>query len=161
MIKKLFRQMLVTQVLSAMTVMICMLIDSIMIGRFLAQDAMTAYGLASPVLMVFAAVGSMMTAGIQVICGRTVGSGDREGTNVCFSTSLIIAGTVSLVGLAVVFSLTGPIGVVIGAEGDGVSRLVREKCDFVASIPRKGPLDSLNASVAAGVLMYEIVRQRG
>ena len=58
-------------------------------------------------------------------------------------------------------SLTGPIGMVIGAEGDGVSRLVREKCDFVASIPRRGPLDSLNASVAAGVLMYEIVRQRG
>ena len=58
-------------------------------------------------------------------------------------------------------TLTGPIGVVIGAEGDGVSRLVREKCDFVAAIPRKGPLDSLNASVAAGVLMYEIVRQRG
>ncbi|MBQ9543928.1 MAG: ATP-binding protein [Clostridia bacterium] len=116
MIRKLFRHMLVTQVLSAMTVMICMLIDSIMIGRFLAQDAMTAYGLASPVLMVFAAVGSMMTAGIQVICGRTVGSGDREGTNVCFSTSLIIAGTVSLVGLAVVFSLTGPIAQLLGAD---------------------------------------------
>ncbi len=57
--------------------------------------------------------------------------------------------------------LKGPIGVVIGNEGDGVSRLVREKCDLVASIPMKGEIDSLNASVAAGVLMYEIVRQRG
>ncbi|MCR4909303.1 MAG: 23S rRNA (guanosine(2251)-2'-O)-methyltransferase RlmB [Lachnospiraceae bacterium] len=56
--------------------------------------------------------------------------------------------------------LTGPIGLVIGAEGDGVSRLVREKCDFTASIPMKGEIDSLNASVAAGVLAYEIVRQR-
>lgn len=56
--------------------------------------------------------------------------------------------------------LKGPIGLVIGSEGEGVSRLVKEKCDFVASIPMKGDIDSLNASVAAGVLAYEIVRQR-
>lgn len=56
--------------------------------------------------------------------------------------------------------LKGPIGLVIGNEGDGVSRLVREKCDFVASIPMFGDIDSLNASVAAGVLSYEILRQR-
>lgn len=54
-------------------------------------------------------------------------------------------------------NLTGPIGLVIGNEGEGVSRLVREKCDFTASIPMKGDIDSLNASVAAGVLAYEIV----
>ncbi|CCZ61475.1 23S rRNA (guanosine(2251)-2'-O)-methyltransferase RlmB [Hungatella hathewayi] len=57
-------------------------------------------------------------------------------------------------------NLKGPIGLVIGSEGDGVGRLVREKCDMVASIPMKGDIDSLNASVAAGVLAYEIVRQR-
>ena len=57
-------------------------------------------------------------------------------------------------------NLTGPIGLVIGNEGEGVSRLVKEKCDYVASIPMKGNIDSLNASVAAGVLAYEIVRQR-
>ncbi|MDD7219864.1 MAG: 23S rRNA (guanosine(2251)-2'-O)-methyltransferase RlmB [Clostridia bacterium] len=57
-------------------------------------------------------------------------------------------------------NLTGPIGVVIGNEGEGVSRLVREKCDFTASIPMKGDIDSLNASVAAGILGYEVVRQR-
>lgn len=57
--------------------------------------------------------------------------------------------------------LKGPIGVVIGNEGEGVSRLVREKCDFIVSIPMKGDIDSLNASVAAGVLAFEIVRQRG
>ncbi|MDE5933896.1 MAG: 23S rRNA (guanosine(2251)-2'-O)-methyltransferase RlmB [Lachnospiraceae bacterium] len=56
--------------------------------------------------------------------------------------------------------LKGPIGLVIGSEGDGVGRLVKEKCDFVASIPMKGDIDSLNASVAAGILAYEIVRQR-
>ena len=57
-------------------------------------------------------------------------------------------------------NLKGPIGLVIGNEGEGVSRLVREACDFTASIPMKGDIDSLNASVAAGVLAYEIVRQR-
>lgn len=56
--------------------------------------------------------------------------------------------------------LKGPMGLVIGNEGDGVSKLVREKCDFIASIPMQGDIDSLNASVAAGVLAYEIVRQR-
>jgi len=56
--------------------------------------------------------------------------------------------------------LKGPIGVVVGAEGSGVSRLVKEACDFTAAIPMAGHVDSLNASVAAGILMYEIVRQR-
>lgn len=57
-------------------------------------------------------------------------------------------------------NLKGPIGLVIGAEGSGVSRLVREKCDMNAQIPMRGDIDSLNASVAAGILAYEIVRQR-
>ena len=57
-------------------------------------------------------------------------------------------------------NLKGPIGLVIGNEGEGVGRLVKEKCDMVASIPMKGDIESLNASVAAGVLAYEIVRQR-
>ena len=57
-------------------------------------------------------------------------------------------------------NLTGPIGLVIGNEGEGVSRLVKETCDFTARIPMNGDIDSLNASVAAGVLAYEIVRQR-
>ena len=56
--------------------------------------------------------------------------------------------------------LKGPLGLVIGSEGEGVGRLVKETCDFVASIPMKGQISSLNASVAAGVLAYEIVRQR-
>lgn len=55
----------------------------------------------------------------------------------------------------------GAIGIVVGSEGSGISRLVREKCDFIASIPMKGEINSLNASVAASVLMYEALRQRG
>lgn len=57
-------------------------------------------------------------------------------------------------------NLTGPIGLVIGNEGKGVSRLVKDNCDLIAAIPMKGDIDSLNASVATGVLAYEIVRQR-
>lgn len=57
-------------------------------------------------------------------------------------------------------NLTGPIGIVIGNEGSGVSRLVKESCDYVVSVPQKGDINSLNASVAAAVLAYEIVRQR-
>lgn len=57
-------------------------------------------------------------------------------------------------------NLKGSIGIVIGNEGSGVSRLVREKCDMIASIPMKGDIDSLNASVACGVLAFEVVRQR-
>ena len=56
--------------------------------------------------------------------------------------------------------LTGAIGLVVGGEGSGVSRLVREKCDFVVSIPMKGRITSLNASNAASIMMYEVVRQR-
>ncbi|MGL6201106.1 MAG: 23S rRNA (guanosine(2251)-2'-O)-methyltransferase RlmB [Lachnospiraceae bacterium] len=57
-------------------------------------------------------------------------------------------------------NLTGPIGMVIGNEGEGVGQMIKKKCDFAAAIPMKGDIDSLNASVAAGVLAYEIVRQR-
>ena len=56
--------------------------------------------------------------------------------------------------------LTGPIGLVIGSEGSGVSPLVKKHCDYVVSVPMSGDIDSLNASVAAGILAFEIVRQR-
>ncbi|MBO4366777.1 MAG: hypothetical protein J5843_03865 [Clostridia bacterium] len=107
--------MLFTQIASAMTVMICMVIDSIMIGRFLGVEAMTAYGLASPVLLVFAAFGSMLSAGIQVFCGKAMGSGNMEETNTGFSTSVVLAGAVSLVGLAAVLLLASPISTLLGA----------------------------------------------
>jgi 23S rRNA (guanosine2251-2'-O)-methyltransferase len=57
-------------------------------------------------------------------------------------------------------NLTGPLAIVIGSEGRGLSRLVREKCDFLLSLPMFGRINSLNASVAAGVILYEVVRQR-
>ena len=124
MIKKVFRQMLVTQILSAMTVMICMLVDSIIIGRFLGVDAMTAYGLSNPILLIFAAIGSMLSAGIQVVCGKFIGNGDREGTNCCFSASIFMAGIVSAVGLCLILTLSTPICVFLGAGNPAPSNEV-------------------------------------
>ncbi len=115
MIRKIFRQMLAAQILSAMTVMICMLVDSVMIGRFLGVDSMTAYGLASPALLIFAAYGSMLSAGIQVMCGKTMGSGDREATNACFTASAVLALAVSAAGLLLVLLLIDPICTLLGA----------------------------------------------
>ncbi len=115
MIKKVFKQMLITQILSAMTVMICMLVDSIIIGRFLGVNAMTAYGLANPVLLIFAAIGSMLSAGIQVVCGKAMGSGDREGTNSCFSASVFLAAGISVLGLLLVLALSSPLCTLLGA----------------------------------------------
>ena len=56
--------------------------------------------------------------------------------------------------------MTGPVALVIGSEGDGMSRMIREKCDFLASLPLKGQIESLNASVTAGIMLYEALRQR-
>ena len=115
MIQKTFRQLLLTQILSALTVTQCMLIDSIMIGRFLGVDSMTAYGLASPVLLVFAAAGSMISAGVQVVCGKAMGGGDREGANACLTASAALGLGVSLLGLVLVLTLTGPLCTLLGA----------------------------------------------
>ena len=115
MIKKLFGQMLLTQILSAMTVVLCMLIDSIMIGHFLGVNAMAAYGLASPVLLIFSALGSMLSAGIQVMSGKTMGNGDKKATDACFSVSVFLAGTISIVGLLVVLVFCSPICTLLGA----------------------------------------------
>ncbi len=107
--------MLVTQILSAMTVTLCMLIDSIMIGRFLGLDCMSAYGYSTPVLLVFAAVGSMISAGIQVMCGRTMGIGDKEGTNACYTVSIVLTAAFALVGMAAVLTFTNPLCTLLGA----------------------------------------------
>ena len=115
MIRKLFKQMLVTQILSSMTVMLCMLVDSIMIGRFLGVDSMTAYGYATPILLVFAALGNMVSAGVQVMCGRTMASGDKDGTDACFSMSVFLAVAISVVGMAVILIFTDPICTLLGA----------------------------------------------
>ena len=81
MIRKLVRQMLTAQTLSAMTVSLCLLIDNIMIGHFLGERALTAYGLASPLLLIIGAVGTMLCSGAQVACGKSLGRADWAETN--------------------------------------------------------------------------------
>ena len=115
MIKKLFGRMLVIQILSAMTVTLCMLVDSIMIGRFLGVDSMTAYGLASPVLLVFAAFGSMIAAGAQVMCGKALGEGNKSRANACYTVSAAVAAAVSVIGVVLVLLRIDPLCTLLGA----------------------------------------------
>ena len=127
MIKKLFRDMLLTQIVSSMTVTLCMLVDSIMIGRFLGVDSMSAYGLASPLLLVFAALGSMISSGVQVMCGKTMGKGDRKGTNVCYTVSAILVAVISAVGITAVLVFIDPVTSLLGAEkGTAVFSLTKD-----------------------------------
>ncbi len=127
MVQKLFKQMVISQIVSAMAVMLCLVIDSIMIGRFLGTDAMAAYGLANPVLLIFAAFGSLLSSGIQVVCSRAMGTGDEEKINRCYSLSVIIAVSVSLVGVAVVIIFADPLCRLLGAkEGTVVFRLTKD-----------------------------------
>ncbi len=116
--------MMITQVISSMTVTLCMLIDSIVISRFLGVNAMAAYGYTQPVLLAFAAPGAMISAGIQVVCGKTLGSGDREGTDSCFTVSVATTAMISLLGLATVLLASGPICTLLGAGKPGVNNPV-------------------------------------
>ena len=119
MIRKLFRQMMITQIISSMTVTLCMLIDSIMIGQFLGTDAMAAYGYTAPVLLAFAAPGAMISAGVQVVCGKTMGSGDREGTNACFTVSVALTALIAALGLILVLCFASPLSTLLGAGEPG------------------------------------------
>lgn len=116
MIKKLVGQMLLAQVLSALTVSLCLLIDNLMIGRFLGEGALSAYGLAGPVLLIIGALGSMLCAGAQVACGRSLGRGDRAETDVGYSSSVALAASLSLVFTLLVALARVPLARMLGAK---------------------------------------------
>ena len=115
MIKKLFRQMSGTQIISAMTTTLCLLIDSIVIGRLLGVDAMSAYGITSPLLIIFTALGTMMTSGVQVQLGKTMGRGDVSGANACYSTSVLMSLTLAAVWLLLVYAAGNLLCTLLGA----------------------------------------------
>ena len=100
MIRKLTKQMLMAQTLSALTVSLCLLIDNIMIGRYLGVQAIAAYGLANPVLLVIGAIGSMLAAGVQVACSKSLASGTKEETNKGYSSAIAL-----MLGISIVFTL--------------------------------------------------------
>ena len=119
MIRKLIRQMLAAQTLSALTVSLCLLIDNIMIGRFLGVQAIAAYGLANPVLLVIGAIGSMLAAGVQVACSKSLGSGSREETNKGYSSAMALMLGISLLFMLLVLAFRSPLATAMGAGREG------------------------------------------
>lgn len=120
MIKKLLRQMLIAQILSALTVSLCLLIDSIMIGRYLGDGGHTAYILANPVLLVIGAVGSMLSAGVQVACSKSLGRGSQEETNVGYSSAIAVAAVFSIAFTLLVILLRVPLARLMGASDEAL-----------------------------------------
>ncbi|MDO5435871.1 MAG: MATE family efflux transporter [Clostridia bacterium] len=143
MIRKLIKQMLTAQILSALTVSLCLLIDSIMIGQFLGVDAIAAYGLANPLLLVIGAVGSMLSAGAQVCCSKSIGKGSQEETNKGFSSVTCIALVISGMFLLVFLLLREPLAALLGAGTDGP--LKKSTADYIAgfSIGAPGSMGAL------------------
>lgn len=143
MIRKLIRQMLTAQILSALTVSLCLLIDSIMIGQFLGVDAIAAYGLANPLLLVIGAIGSMLSAGVQVTCSRSIGKGSQEETNKGYSSAIGIAVIISGAFLVIALLLRNPLATLLGAGTEG--QLFSDTSDYIAgfSIGAPGSMGAL------------------
>ena len=119
MIRKLIRQMLTAQILSALTVSLCLLIDSIIIGRFLGVESMAAYQLANPILLMMGALGSMLAAGVQVACSKSLGRGSQTETNSGYSSAIALTLGLSLALMFAVLIFSGPIAAVMGAGKTG------------------------------------------
>ncbi len=116
MTRKLVRQMLTAQILSALTVSLCLLIDNVMINRFLGVNAIAAYELSNPVLLIIGAIGSMLSAGIQVACSKSLGNGSTEETNRNYSTAAALTLIISVVFMAAVLLFREPIARLCGAS---------------------------------------------
>ena len=96
MIRKLVKQMLSAQIFSALAVSLCLLVDNIMIGRFYQEQGMASYTLANPLLLSIGAIGSLLAAGVQVACGKSLGSGSKEETNAGYSSAVAFGTAVSV-----------------------------------------------------------------
>ena len=137
--------MLTAQTLSAMTVSLCLLIDNIMIGHFLGERALTAYGLASPLLLIIGAVGTMLCSGAQVACGKSLGRGDWAETNAGYSSTIATAGLLSLAFLLMALLLRVPAARMLGANEPA---LLNDTSAYMAGFSIGAP-----ASVGALVLV--------
>lgn len=124
MIQKLFRQMSTTQIISALTATLCLLIDSIVIGRLVGVDAMSAYGVASPLLIIFASLGTMMVNGVQVQLGKAMGRGDTNGANACYSTSILQSLGLGAVWILLVYAAGNPLCTLLGAGTPSADNVV-------------------------------------
>ena len=119
MIRRLIRQMLTAQILSALTVSLCLLIDSIIIGRFLGVESIAAYQLANPILLMMGALGSMLAAGIQVACSKSLGRGSQTETNSGYSSAIALTLALSVSMMLAVLIFSSPIASAMGAGKSG------------------------------------------
>ncbi|MBP5727784.1 MAG: hypothetical protein J6Y48_11995, partial [Clostridia bacterium] len=130
MIRKLVRQMLAAQVFSALTVSLCLLIDNVMISRFLGETGMAAYSLANPVLLAIGAIGSLLAAGVQVACSKSLGRGSQEETNAGFSSAVALGGVISILFAVAVVVFRSPLASAMGAGQQG--ELYEQTRDYLA-----------------------------
>ena len=149
MIRKIVRQMLTAQIFSALTVSLCLLIDSVMISRFLGEEGIAAYGLANPLLLAVGAIGSLLAAGIQVVCSRSLGKGSQEETNAGYSSAVVVAGAVSLAFAAGSLLFQSFFARVMGAGSSG--SLFEQTRDYIAGFGIGAP-GSMGALVLVPVL---------
>ena len=119
MIRRLIRQMLTAQILSALTVSLCLLIDSIIIGRFLGVESIAAYQLANPILLMMGALGSMLAAGVQVACSKSLGRGSKEETDSGYSSAIALTLALSVSMMLAVLIFSSPIASAMGAGKSG------------------------------------------
>ena len=119
MIRKLIRQMLSAQIFSALAVSLCLLVDNIMIGRFLGEQAMAAYSLANPLVLSIGAVGTLLSAGVQVACGKSLGYGSQEETNAGYSSAVAVSAIVAGLFMAVVLLFAPALARIMGAGETG------------------------------------------
>ena len=119
MIKRLFLKMTFPQIFSAMTGTLCMLIDSVVIGQFLGVDAMSAFGLAAPILIIFTSLGLMLSGGVQAVCAKLMGIGDMDEAGACFSSSVILSLALGAAGILVILIFLTPVCVLLGTGKPG------------------------------------------
>ena len=136
MIRKLLRQMLTAQIFSALTVSLCLLIDNIMIGRFLGEEAIAAYGLANPLLLVVGAIGSLLAAGVQVVCSKALGRGSQEEANEGYSSAVAVSALFSIAFMVLVVLFRSPLARMLGA---GEGSLFEKTRDYLAGYSLGAP----------------------
>ena len=155
MISKLVRRMLVAQVLSALTVSLCLLIDNMMIGRYLGVPALAADSLANPLLLALGAVGTILATGVQVACGKSLGKGSQAETNVCYSTAVMTALAFSVTFALLAVTLRVPLAKLLGAND---AQLVKDTGGYIAGFSIGAP-----ATVSALILIpfLQIAGQSG
>ena len=119
MIRTISHRMTISQILAAMTGVLCMFIDNLMIGQLLGDCELSAYGLAAPLIIVIASLGLMMAGGVLVVCSKAIGRGDIDDANACYSTSIAMSVLAGAVIIAIILAFCDPFCYILGAGKSG------------------------------------------